>query len=647
MPSAPRASFACLIAAFTLLFSITARSQSNVNEGAETATIYVDAVNGNDNNNGSKTAPVRTIEAGVKLAMANNAASVGSKVIINPGTYREAVLIQQNRKSTTAPMTFQAATNGTAIVSGADVITGWNSYKGSSSVYDTAWPYNFGLCQPEQGAPSQQDIMLHQEMLIVNGTPLTQVLAMTSLLPGTFYVDTSHSIVYMNPPAGTDVATATVETATRPTIWNIFGQSNIVVRGLTFQYANSCPLTGAVSVGERATNLLFDTDTFVWNNAMGIYINTAQNFTVQNSVAEFNGQVGYGSHEVKNTLWQNNVTQYNNWRGAQSAFYVWDRGGAKWMLDHDSTYKNITSNYNLANGVFWDTDNENITYTGSVSAMNLVNDMQIEKTQGPITVANSYLCYANLLGVTHRGGIAVRNSEGITLSGATLYGSLSDQFVVVGNAGGIEISNWETGQTYNLITQNFTASGNTFSGPSASVFSDSYLGGADWNAFVSSVKSNNNTFWNGSTSNGFVVPSPKAGNKVTLAGWQGATGQDKSSTWTSTSQPAACNIASQVQDFWITSSSYNGVAATGGQATIDVQTFGLGGISGNVSLSVDGISAVPGLHASLSTAPVPVSGNAVLTLTTSSSTPSGTYPITILGTLGNITRTVTISLFVQ
>src|SRR5579863_7570128 len=145
MPSAPRASFACLIAAFTLLFSITARSQSNVNEGAETATIYVDAVNGNDNNNGSKTAPVRTIEAGVKLAMANNAAGVGSKVVINPGTYREAVLIQQNRKSTTAPMTFQAATNGMAIVSGADLLTGWNPYKGSSTVYETAWPYNFGV----------------------------------------------------------------------------------------------------------------------------------------------------------------------------------------------------------------------------------------------------------------------------------------------------------------------------------------------------------------------------------------------------------------------------------------------------------------------------------------------------------------------
>jgi hypothetical protein len=319
-------------------------------------------------------------------------------------------------------------------------------------------------------------------------------------------------------------------------------------------------------------------------------------------------------------------------------------------LDHNGTYNNIVSAFNQATGVFWDTDNENVSYSSSVSAMNLVNAIQIEKAQGPFAVANSYFCYGNLQGVRQRGGFAVRNSEQISLTGTSLYGNLNDQFVVVGNAGGIEIRNWETGQTYNLITQNLSATGNTFGAPSSAVFSDSYLGGADWNTFVSTVKSNNNTFWSGTGSSGFVVPQPRDGTSITLASWQNMTGQDKRSSWTSVTQPSACNIAAESPDFWVTSANFRGAvgaATVNGVATIPVSTFGIGGISGNVALSADGVSVVPGLKASFSATSIPVNGTAVLTLTASPSTPSGTFPITILGNVGNVTHTVTVSLLVQ
>ncbi len=643
--SAATLSLLCLL---VLGISRPLRAQANVNEGLETAPIYVDATNGSDHNNGSKTSPLKTIGAAVTLAIANNDASIGSRVIINPGTYREAVVIQGNRKSTSLPITFQAATNGTVIVSGADPITGWTAYKGSSSIYEASWPYNFAVCPAQAApAPAQQQISLHTEMLVVNGMPLTQVLTFSSMLPGTFYVDNAHALVYMYPPAGTNVTTATVEAAARPFVWQIGGQSNVVVRGLTFQYANSCPQNAAVLVGGNATNILFDTDTILWNNAMGIHFTTVEQFTVQNSTANYNGQVGFASHEVKNSLWQNNTANYNNWRGAQGAFYTWDTGGAKWMWDHNGTYKNIVSTFNQANGLFWDTDNENVTLTSGVSAMNLVNGIQIEKAQGPFSVAGSSVCYDNLLNVGARGGIALRNSEQVSVTGTSLYGSLLSQFVIVGQSGGIVISNWETGQSYNLITEKFTSSSNVVSGTSA-VFTDSYLGGSDWSAFVSTVKSNSNTFWDGSSSNAFVVPTPRAGTNINLGSWQSQTGQDKSSTWTSTSAPSACNVAAQSKDFWVTSSTYAGATTNSSrQATINIATFGLGGISGNVNLTLDGVTAVPGLKASMSAAAIPVTGNAVLTLTASPSTPAGTYPITILGNLGNTTHTVTVSLFVR
>ncbi len=635
----------CFLVALTSLTS-QCWGQATVNEGQETAAISVDAVKGNDSNNGSTTAPLKTIGKSVELALTNNDSGIGTKVIINPGTYRESVVIGGTKKSTTLPMTFEAATTGTVFVSGADVISGWTAYKGSSSIYEASWPYKFGICpvQPPP-APAQQEIVLRPEMLIVNGTPLTQVLDSTSLLPGTFFVDDAHALVYIDPPTGTNVATATVETATRPLVWQISEQSYVVLRGLTFQYANSCPQNAAVAVGGNATQILFDTDDFVWNNAMGVDFSTVEDFTVQNSTANSNGQVGFASHEVKNSLWQNNTADYNNWRGAQGAFYTWETGGTKWMWDHNATYKNIASNFNLANGVAWDTDNENVAFGAGISAMNLVNGMQIEKTEGPFTVSNSYFCSDNLLNVGQRGGLGVRNSEQITLSSSTMYGNLVNQFVIVGQPGGITISNWETGQSYNLITQKLSASSNVFSGSSAAVFSDSYLGNADWNAFASSLKSNSNTFY-ASSSNAFVVPEPKSGTDVTLSGWQSATGQDKSSSWKSTSAPSQCNVAAEGKDFWLTSTTYDGATISGGEATIDLATMGLGGISGKVALSVDGISSVAGLSGSFNSSSISVNGSAVLTLKTKSTTPAGTYPITILGNQGNITHTVTVSLVV-
>jgi len=622
-------------------------SQANVNENLETASIYVDASKGNDSNNGSKTAPLKTIGAAVTMALSNNDSSIGSRVTINPGTYRESVVIGGTKRSTNLPITFQAATNGTVFVSGADAVSGWSAYNGSSTIYQASWPFNFGLC-PAQAppAPAQQEIVLHPEMLVVNGTPLTQVLSLTSMLPGTFYVNTSSALVYMYPPVGTNVSTAKIETAARPLLWQISGQSYVVVRGLTFQYANSCPQNSAVTAGGNATNILFDADTIEWNNAMGANFTTVQNFTVQNSVANYNGQVGWSSHEVKNSLWQNNVANYNNWRGAQGAFYTWDTGGTKWMWDHSSTYKSMVSNFNQANGVAWDTDNQNVSFTSGVSAMNLVNGMQVEKTQGPFTVSSNYFCYDNLLGIGQRGGVAVRNSEQVSLKGNVLYGNLINEFAVVGQPGGIQITNWESGQSYNLVTEKFSASGNVFSGPTAAVFSNSYLGGSDWNAFVSSITSNSNTFWSGSSSNAFVVPAPKSGTDINLAAWQSLTGQDSSSSWKSTSAPSACNVAAQTKDFWITSSTYAGAKISGGKATINIGTNGLGGISGNVALSLDGVSSVAGLKGSFSASSIPVTGSAVLTLTASSTTKAGTYPMTIRGNLGNITHTVTVSLVV-
>jgi hypothetical protein len=647
----PRAQVFCLTLPLILFLSLTCFGQANVNESLETATVYVDGVNGSDSNPGTSAEPLKTIGAGVSKAVNNNHNSIGTKVIIRPATYRESIAVGHSGKSTSLPMTFEAATNGTVIVSGADVWTGWTQYSGNSQIYTRSWPYSWGVCRGDPQAPTEQPIVMRREMLIVNHKPMTEVLSLSAMRPGTFFPSESNSTVYVWPPSGANMSTATVEVATRDTLFTVGGQSNIVVRGLTFEYANSCHQSAAVSIVNRAQNVLMDSDTFIWNNAAGLVFNGgAQKFTVQNSVANHNGQMGFGTSTVKSGLWQSDTTSYNNWRGAQGAFYSWDTGGTKFLLDHDSTFSNFTTAYNQAHGFAFDTDNKNVTLTNFVSVSNVGTGFYAEKGEGPFTFTNSAICANNIQNNAYLGGITLRDSAGVSLTGSSLFGNGTAQVYLIGQAGGFLITDWETGQVYNVLNENLKLSGTTLAGPASyQVFSDGTLGGADWTHFVSTLSSDNNTWWAGANKGAFTVPSPTKNTNVTLGGWQSMTTQDSHSTWTSANSPAACNVASKGADFWLlmmTNTAHPITVDSSGTASWNLATLPLGGMTGTVNLSLDGVSKIPGTTASFTPASISTSAASVLTVHTGANTPAGTYPVTVIANLGNITHTVTISVAV-
>src|SRR5262249_49614550 len=147
--------------------------------------------------------PLKTIGAGAAMAVANNQAGIGTKVIIRPGIYREAVSLSFSGKDTSMPITFQASTPAKTVMSGADVWDGWTPTNGSP-VYTHAWPYGWGLCPLDTGtssdgtfhtddgiAPPEEDVVRRREMIFVGGKLMTQVMTSTALRVGTFFVDES------------------------------------------------------------------------------------------------------------------------------------------------------------------------------------------------------------------------------------------------------------------------------------------------------------------------------------------------------------------------------------------------------------------------------------------------------------------------
>ncbi len=647
--------------ALSVLGLATAQSlwaQAFVDESLETATLYVDAVNGDDGNPGTLTQPFQTIGAGLGQAITNNKNGTGTLVIVNPGTYREALSAAQTSRDTTLPITIEAATTGTVVISGAQLYTGWTPYSGNSAIYTTPWINNWGLCTPNSiNGPPAPDIVLRREMVFVNTVPMTQVLSLSQMLyPGTFFADEAGGTLYLWPPVGVNPTTASVDVATQPTVLAVSSRDNIVFRGLTFQYANSCRDVGAVTVAGTASNVLFDSDTFVWNNALGFQISVPTvNFTVQNSNAVHNGESGFQISQTNHGLWQSNFAGYNNWRGAQGNYFAWNSGGFHFFEAHNDTLADDTVAYNQTHGIHWDTDLFNIVATRLHSTGNVLNGLMVEASEGPVTISNSTICNNDIAvhdSYAFQGGLLLRNSTNVTLSNSTLFGNQTAQIDLQGQGGGLSVTNWETGEVYSLVTSNLTLASDVIdsSDGTQNVFSDSYLVDGDWTSFVTTLTSNANTWWNPTDASAFVVPSPNQATQDVFATWQSLTGQDTGSIWAQPADPTtACAVPVDAPDYWLMSSTGTPQVGLDGKATVTATLIPLGGMTGTVKLSADR-SAVPGLTVSISPSTLTLDGKnnttATVTYSAATTTAAGTYQVPVLANLGSTTRTSVVFLTV-
>jgi len=638
----------CVIA-FALTQAALGWAQADVNESLESVQLYVNAKTGSDTNPGTSAKPLKTIAAAANLAETNNRKNTGTHVIIQAGTYRETVSLQANSKDTLAPETFEAQTKGTVIVSGADVWTGWQASSGNPKVFVHSWPYQWGLCPAAPSGPAEQDIVRRREMIFINGKPLTQVLASSQLQAGTFFVDETNGQVSIEPPAGKNPNSSTVEVAVRQNLLTLENKSDVVLRGLTFEYSDSCRWhAAAVSIAanqEKGSNILVDSDNFLWNNGQGLNISGVNDVTVTSSIARHNGESGFGGYKMKYTLWQSDDASYNNWRGAQGAYYNWNSSGAHFMLMHNQTVSGLTVAYNTTHGIHWDTDNADISASGVVASRNLLVGAFIEADEGPTLISNSDICGAQLSSSSNI-GVGLKDSTSLTLSGDTLTNSGAGQIVITGPGGGEPVTNWETGQTTQMFTQNLSITNSVIEGGSSGAFQDSYLSGADWTHLASTLVSDYNTWNPGSAA--FVVPTPLHGTKLNLAGWQSLTAQDVHSAAPATVPPApsACQIAPDSADFWLIVNEASVAVSASKRASFGAEVVAAG-FSGTVSLGAAGVSSIPGATGEWSAGSVAAGRASTFSIQTSASTPAGTYPITLTASNGSVSHTVTVSLVVK
>jgi len=518
--------------AATFLFCCAAK-EARPATGDESATkIYVDASSGADVNPGTSSRPLQTIRRAAQIAMVNYRNGASTTIVINPGTYRESIELEGTGAGSTASIAFEAARSGTVIITGSDLSAGWEPDPSNPTRYTHAWPSRSGPCDIPANFPAMPEIVRRQEMVFVNGVLLNQVLSLRQLAEGSFFVDDGNGRVFVWAPAGTKISSAEVQIAIRPQLFVARRMSQLVLRGLVFEHASTCvsmkPHTAVAIVG--GSNHLVEDCRFEWNNWFGFVYNGVSHSAARRIIANHNGASGIAGGQLKDVTYENVETSYNNWRGALGQFYGWDIAGAKFLEIHGGLFKNFKAVGNQTRGLWFDSDNVNVTVDAAFLSHNLTGGLFLEANPGPIVVKNSGICDNGAE------GIVTNNSEATTLENNILYNNKGAQIFVNGRAKSRTARNWETNSEYVTVAHKWTLRGNVIvAGDASQLLFENYENNAESSRlFFSTLVSDNNTWYSSQTSKVFQLDSGGPGHQarnVALKDWQSATGQDRNSAF--------------------------------------------------------------------------------------------------------------------
>jgi hypothetical protein len=507
----------------------------------KTVEIIVDATLGVDTNPGTPDRPVKTVGQAAQMAMFNRRDGNSTKVTIRPGTYREFVQMTSVGPETGVSIVFQASQIGTAILSGSDRWTDWQPDSTNPRIYLHPWQYQWGLCEHPRGWPSIKEMGLRREMIFVDDRPMMQVLSRREMKEGSFFVDEASGVAGLWPPVGTKMSAATIEVAVRPGVFESDRMSNLSLKGLVFEHANSCISTkpnAAVIISGGANNLVEDS-AIRWNNWIGFDYWSATNSTARRLAANWNGEMGIAGFRLKNATFDEVETSHNNWRGAQGQFTGWEPSGGKFLRTHGATFRNYTAIGNQARGLWFDSDNTDIMIDHATIEQNLVGGIDLEANMGPVTIQNSRICS------NQREGIQNNQTNQVTLTGNVIYNNGKGQIMVADNQAPRSDTNWETKEVFAANSDHLVLSQNTIVGADVKqfVYETVRLPNQASSMSLKTLKSDGNIWFNPETPEAFQVD-PGAADRpakvLTFAQWQSSTGQDKHSKFAPPeSDPAA------------------------------------------------------------------------------------------------------------
>ena len=377
---------------------------TSIDESLVVATLHVSPSGDDTTGNGSASTPFRSITKGLHVAHNHyNAAHLGVRVLVHPGTYREGApggkwAIVLSSPATPAPVILEGAgwnpaapaNTGDVILSGSEIWSGgWTS--AGNGTWTRPWPYTWGASPLNGSNPPAAEPFRRYELVHVDGQTYYQVagptdtaaLAKLTAAEGAFWVNESTGLITVRPPATvTDLNTRLVEVTTKRKLLYHYrpgtaaSATNLIVRNLVFQHAAPGLMESAVHF-QNNRNILVE-DCVVRNNKhTGLNMDMRAPYTVRRLSAVHNGEAGAGGRG-RSALWEDSDFSHNARQAHISGYYSWTVCGIKLGDAQDTVVRRSRASSNAGFGFWWDTACFRSELSDSAATHNFASGVFIE-----------------------------------------------------------------------------------------------------------------------------------------------------------------------------------------------------------------------------------------------------------------------------
>ncbi|MBR4342053.1 MAG: right-handed parallel beta-helix repeat-containing protein [Lachnospiraceae bacterium] len=445
--------------------------------------IYVacNAPNASDDNDGSKNAPLKTIQSAADIA------TPGTHVLIGPGVYRESVSPQRGGDGPENMICYEAIEKGTVIIKASEEIhdfeksTGWRlwGYGGpltTDSVTPNVWchhlnPDTFRGYNPfcavnilhdrlfiEYDKTDMTPYLNRRGMIFCDGRPLKQVALYNqlSLNDGTYWVEANGQSIHFRLFGDANPADHMIEITVREQCFapKTPFLSYIKVKGIICAHAAMgapVPQRGAISA-YRGHHWVIEDCTVDWANAVGIDVGNEcwhhefdQNQVIGHSIIrrchiKDAGVCGIAGLFASHMLIEDNVIEGTGWQKMELS---WEAGGIKLHNSVDGMIRrNIFKRTYRADHLWLDCGNINnrITQNLFLDGIEQREAIFIECTREGVNLIDNNIFW-NVEGrfdsskIPHEPGSSgwYKLVEDNTVNGYAVYGEGTDRLHIINN----------------------------------------------------------------------------------------------------------------------------------------------------------------------------------------------------------------------
>ena len=389
------------------------------------------AANASDDDAGTLDAPWLTVNKAAQTLVA------GDKVIVHAGTYREHV-DPQNSGAPGAPIIYEAAEGEEVILTGADIVTGWERVPGDRAIYSAPWPHKF-IINHIDGVPlyhhpgdAKHVRSGRPEQVIVDGEVWDSpelVLSLDEMTERSFFPDVDAEKLYIWLPDDADPSDHEIQGSARQLIFgtnpwrkNTFDHTH--VRGFIFRYGATFAQRPSVwLIGKH--NLVEDC-LIEWMCGGGVGVGP-EGGILRRCVIRNCGHVG-GCAKGTNFVNEDCVWEGNS---RKPIARVWDAGGVKITGSHHGIFQRCVFKDNGGPGLWLDIDVADVVIRNCLFDGNEEHGLFIEISRDIYVMNNAF--FRNGLRaegfVWAVGGLSLGESQNCVLT----------HNLVVGNRDGIVI----------------------------------------------------------------------------------------------------------------------------------------------------------------------------------------------------------------